>query len=89
MPLGRSSELQTECGHTTNGYATELIAAAGLDKAEKSAKMKPLGQLRCLSVGALVFRRYTARPVSTREVFLLKVREFCCLVRRCVGTAVD
>lgn len=72
MPLGRSPELQTGRGHTTNGYATKLIAAAGLDKDGKSANMKPFGQLRCLSVGALVFGRYTARPVSTREVFLLK-----------------
>jgi hypothetical protein len=72
MPLGRSSELQTGCGHTANGYAAESIAAAGLNKDRKSAKMKPLGQLRCLSVGALVFRRYTARLVTTREVFLLK-----------------
>lgn len=72
MPLGRSSGLQTGCGHTTNGYAAELIAAAGLNKDGKSAEMKPLGQLRCLSDGALDFGRYTARPVSTREVFLLK-----------------
>lgn len=72
MPLGRSSGLQTGCGHTANGYATELITAARLDKVGESAEMKPLGQLRCLSVEAVVFRRYTARPVPTRELFLLK-----------------